>query len=157
METEEIKSGNDLNDPSGFLLSAVYRLISVSILPRSTITVIDTPAISPDASSKRPLRITTDGGWSFFEYNGIAWGKNQNPHALAKRRGGVEGKLGYSGALFVLIDGEASDLLFAVGFQLRLELCTGTEAALAASVERAARRWVQRAGQFTRQLDAFAA
>lgn len=93
----------------------------------------------------------------FVEYNGIAWGKNQNSHAPAKRRGGIEGKLGYSGAVLILIDSEASDLLFAVGFQLRLELRASAEAALAARIERAARRWIQRAGQFTRQLDAFTA
>nr|POW23664.1 hypothetical protein PB20LOC_04352 [Pectobacterium parmentieri] len=58
------KAGSDPNDPSGFLLSAVYRLISVSIisLPRSTVTVIGIPVINPDSSSQRPLRLMADGG-----------------------------------------------------------------------------------------------
>lgn len=60
-------------------------------------------------------------------------------------------------ALLVLIDREAGHLLFAVGFQLRLKLGTGAEAAPAAGVERAARRRIQRTGQLADQLDALAA
>ncbi len=90
-----------------------------------------------------------------FALNGL--GKTPKLPRPVKAAWGIKGKLGDGDALFVLIDSEAGNLLFAVGFQLRLELCAGAEAALTAGVERAAWRWIQRAGQLTSQLDALAA
>lgn len=55
------------------------------------------------------------------------------PHTLIAW--GIDSTSSDSRTLFVLIDGEAGNLLLTVGFQLRLELCAGAEAALAAGVK----------------------
>lgn len=60
-------------------------------------------------------------------------------------------------AVFVLIDRKAGHQLTVVVFQLRLQLRARAKTAGAASVEGAARRWIQRARQLTGKLDALAA